>query len=112
MKLEHSFPRVGARKWDIYTLLEPVSEENECGERQIISSFLPPLDSVVQGPGNIRGSEDKHTGVVVTNTIHLNQKLSLDTSRPLGLALITSSSEGIDFVDKDDSRFAFSRHLE
>ena len=112
MELKHSFPRVGARKGDIYAFLEPADGDVERRERLILTSFLPPLDSVVQSPWNIRGSKDKYTSVIVTNAVHLNQKLSLDTSRPFRLALITSSSERIYFVDEDDSRFVFSCHLE
>jgi hypothetical protein len=111
MQLEHSFPRFKARKWNIDTFLEPGNGEVQQTDRLTLLFCSPSLDSIVQSPRNIRGSEYKHTSVIVTNTIHLNQKLRLDASRPLRLALVTSSSEGINFVNKDDSWFAFSRHL-
>jgi hypothetical protein len=84
----------------------------QCTDNQCPQHPTPPFDRIIQSPRNIRGSKDKHTGIVVTNAIHLNQKLRLDTSGALGLALVTSSGEGIDFVNEDDGWFVLSRHLE
>ena len=112
VKLEHSFPRVDARQWDIDTFLEPRGRGIQRTDHRKILPYLPSLDRVVQSPRNVRGSKHKYTSVVVTNSVHLNQKLRLDASRTLGFALTTGPGEGIDFVDKDDGRFIFSRHLE
>lgn len=88
--------------------VERFSVESE----RFLSPFLPPLDSIIQSPRNVRSSKDEETSIVVTNTVHLNQKLCLDAPRPLGLAIPTSSGEGINFVNEDDSWLVFSRHLE
>jgi len=111
VKLEHSFPRVGARQRDIDTFLEPRGRIAQ-GTNHENSHRLPSFDGVIQRPRYVRGPKDKHTGVIVTNAVHLNQKLRLDTSRALRLALATGTSERIDFVDENNGRLVFSRHLE
>ena len=111
MKLEHPFPRVGAREWDIDTFLEPRGGGAQ-GTDHEIAHRLPSFDSVIQSPRDVCGPKDKYTGVIVANAVHLNQKLRLNTSRTFRFALATGPGEGIDFVDENDGRFIFSRHLE
>lgn len=112
MKLEHSFPRVGARQWDIDAFLEPRGGGAQRADQGRTRTTLPSLNSVVQRPWNVGGSKDKHTGVIVTNAVHLHQKLRLDTSRTLRLALVTGPNKRINFIDEYDGWFVFSRHLE
>jgi len=72
VKFEHSFPCIDTGKWDIDTFLKPGDGEFQRTDHRLSSPRLPSFNSVIQSPRDVRGSKDEHTGVVVTNTVHLN----------------------------------------
>jgi hypothetical protein len=72
----------------------------------------PALDSIVENPGNVGRSQNKHARVVMADAVHLHEKFGLDSTRTLGFAFSTAAGEGIELVNEDDGRFRLTRHLE
>lgn len=78
MQLEHSFSGFGAWEGDVYSLLEsaihPLSKKvgSNCENS-------PSFDGVIELPRDIGGTKDQDSRIIVADTIHLNQKLRLDS---------------------------------
>ena len=67
---------------------------------------------LIEFPRHVSGTKNENTVHVVTNTLHLNQELSFDSSGRVVLTLTTLTAEGIDFINEDDGWLAFTRHVE
>lgn len=74
----------------------------------INSPFKSPSNSRIKGPRKVRGTQHKHTSIIVPDTLHLNQEFGFDSPRSLVLAIRSISTHRVDFVDKNNRRFFFS----
>lgn len=58
----------------------------------------------VETPWQVRRCNKENASVIVSRTIHLNQKLCLDTIVVLGGTFSATATQRLDFVKKDDGR--------
>ena len=76
-----------------------------------VHSFLePPSDCWVKSPGQIGGSQNQNSITVVTNSLHLNQKLCFYPSWDLVLFWGSVAGYWVNLVYKNDGGFFSSSH--
>lgn len=69
-------------------------------------------ESLIKFPGSIGGSHHKNTFLTVSATIHLDEELSLNSSRTFVFSLGSFSAEGIYFIDEDHGGLSLTGKLE
>ena len=71
----------------------------------------PTTNGRIQLPRNIRGTQYQDPIHIITNTLHLNKKLSFDPSRCFRFAFSSLTTQRIHFINENYCRFAFSCQL-
>lgn len=72
----------------------------------------PPFDCIIQLPWDVRRTQNQNTGVVVTNTVHLHEKLRLYSARCLRFALASCATQRVYLIDEYNCRLVLPSHLE
>lgn len=71
----------------------------------------PSSDGRVQSPRNVCCSQHQNTIIVVTHSLHLNQKLCFNASRWFRLIFISGAAEGIHLINENDWWLVLSSQL-
>lgn len=76
------------------------------------SALETSADGRIELPRNVGSTKDQYALRVTTHTVHLHEKLCLDTSRGLGFTFTSRTTEGVDLVDKDNGWLVLASHVE
>mmetsp|Transcript_11085 Transcript_11085/g.26103 ORF Transcript_11085/g.26103 Transcript_11085/m.26103 type:complete len:244 (+) Transcript_11085:172-903(+) len=84
------------------------------GKRNIHSFFESTANGGIQFPRYVCGAEDKDVAFALSNSVHLHQKLGLDTPSGITFALGSATAERINLINEDDgpSSVRLACHLE
>jgi len=71
-----------------------------------------PTHGGIERPGEIGGSEEENTRVIVPDTVDLNHEFGLHAGGVLVCTgAVTVATEGVELVNEDDGGFVLARHL-
>jgi len=80
-------------------------------KRNIYSSLETSSDGRIQSPWQVSSSQNKHTSVIMTNTLHLDQKFSLNSSWCFVFSIRSVTTHGVDLINEDDRRLFFTSQV-
>jgi hypothetical protein len=63
-------------------------------------------------PRNVGSGNNQDTRAIATHPIHLDKKLSLDSSRSFGFRLTTTTCQRVHLINEDDCWLPLACHLE
>lgn len=85
----------------------------EFGQRDIYPSLETSSNGRIKIPGQVSRAKYQHfITCIMSNSIHLHQKLSLHSLASLIISLTSIAGHGVDLIDEDDTGFLFSGHFE
>ena len=82
------------------------------GERNVNPSLKTTSDSRIQSPRQVCSSQHQYSSVIMTNSLHLNQKFSLDSPGCLILSVRSISTHRVDLINENDRWLFLSSHIE
>lgn len=95
----------------LHMQLEHPLASRSVGEGNVDALLKTTSNGTIEGPGKIGGTEDEDARLIVTNTVHLNQELGLDTARSLRFTIAALTTERVNLIDEDDGWLVGTGHL-